>query len=124
MKFSDEEFARLVQEAIKGLPDFAHEYLENVVVDIEPAPSARECREMGIDDPGELLGLYVGVPLTERSIEEMPIGPDRVIIYKRNIEQICETRDDVVEEVRTTVLHEIGHHFGLDEDDLEEMGFD
>ena len=98
--------------------------MHNVVIDVEPLPSRLDCRELGIDDPTELLGLYHGVPLTERSIEEASFGPDRITIYQRSIEAICESREDVIEQVRTTVLHEIGHHFGLDEDDLEELGYE
>ena len=79
---------------------------------------------VGVDDPTELLGLYHGTPLTERSIEEGFSMPDRIVLYQRNIEDMCETKDEVIEEIRTTVLHEIGHHFGLDEDDLEELGYD
>jgi predicted Zn-dependent protease with MMP-like domain len=124
MRLSPEEFARLVADALAELPEFAREYLENVVVDVEPMPAPQDYRELGIDDPRELLGMYHGIPLPDRGLEDVPIGPDRITIYQRNVERICETREEVIEQVRTTVLHEIGHHFGLDEEDLEDVGYD
>ena len=124
MKVSVEEFERLVVEAIGEIPEKLRSYLDNVVVDIEPAPRAEDLVGLEIDDPTELLGLYHGTPLTERSVElEMQL-PDRVTIYQRNIEQICETPREIIEQIRTTVLHEIGHYFGMDEDDLFDVGYD
>lgn len=79
---------------------------------------------MDVDDPTELLGMYHGTPLTEREFGLDGILPDRVVIYQRNLEAMCETREEIVEQIRITVLHEVGHHFGLDEDDLAELGYD
>lgn len=124
MKLSPREFAKLVERALVDIPEPFAGYLQDVAVDVEPLPSARICREMEVDDPSELLGLYEGVPLTERSVEELTRMPDRIILYQRNIEEMCESREEIVEEIRTTVLHEVGHHFGLDEDDLEELGYE
>lgn len=124
MRVSAEEFERLVLEAIAEIPESIRSYLDNVVVDIEPMPDAKDLAELEIEDPTELLGLYHGTPLTERSVEESVPLPDRVTIYQRNIEQVCETRREIVEQIRTTVLHEIGHFFGMDEDDLFDVGYD
>lgn len=124
MRISTQEFERLVQQAIAGIPQAMRCYLDNVVVDIEPMPSSNDLAEMSIEDPGELLGLYHGTPLIDRSIEDVSPLPDRVTIYQRNIEEICETPQEIVEQVRTTVLHEIGHFFGLDEEDLFDLGYD
>ena len=123
MKLSPEEFEELVTRAIAEVPDFARKYLDDVVVDIEPMPTRGECARVGIRNPRALLGLYHGTPRTKRSIEHAPMHPDRITIYQDNIERICHTREQVVEQVRKTVLHEIGHHFGLDEDDLWEVGY-
>jgi predicted Zn-dependent protease with MMP-like domain len=70
-----------------------------------------------------LLGLYHGTPLTERGVEHHARLPDRITIYQRNIERICRTPAQIVQQVRKTVLHEVGHHFGMDESALEEMGY-
>ncbi len=124
MRVSADEFERLVREAIAEIPESLRGYLDNVVVEVEPVPRAEDLAGLEIDDATELLGLYHGTPMTERSVElEMQL-PDRVTIYQRNIEQICETPREIVEQIRTTVLHEIGHFFGMDEDDLFDVGYD
>jgi len=123
MKLTSDEFATLVQRALADIPERFAEYLRDLTVDVEPLPDRRTCREMGIDDPEELLGLYHGTPLTERSVEQSLQLPDRITLYQRNIESVCETEEEIIDEIRLTVLHEVGHHFGLDEDDLDELGY-
>lgn len=123
MRLCDEEFAELVQQAVARLPEEFAVHLHDVAIDIAPAPDADTLRRYDVPCADELLGLYVGVPLTERSVEHGPRPPDRILIFKDNIERMCRTRAEVVEEVYRTVFHEIGHHFGLDEDDLFEVGF-
>ncbi|HUU83444.1 MAG TPA: metallopeptidase family protein [Phycisphaerae bacterium] len=123
MRVSAEQFRALVSEALDGIPEAFLGYLDTLVVDVEPMPSARDLAESELDDPHELLGLYHGTPLTERSVEG-PVGlPDRIVIYQNNIQRFCRTRRQIVRQIRTTVLHEIGHHFGLDEDELDELGY-
>lgn len=124
MKVSAVEFEQCVREAIAEIPESLQGFLDNVVVDIEPEPTVDDLAELGIDDPTEVLGLYHGVPMTERSVEADLGLPDRISIYQKNIEMMCETREEIVEQIRITVLHEIGHHFGMDEDDLFEVGYD
>jgi len=123
MKVSEAEFRRLVSRAVREIPPHLAGYLENIVIDVEPMPDAGTCRSMEIDDPTELMGLYQGTPLTERSVTDSALFPDRIVIYQHNVEREAHTREDIVEEVRTTILHEIGHHFGLDEDELDELGY-
>ena len=123
MKLAPGEFEELVKQAIAEVPDFAKRYLEEVVVDIEPMPTRVECARLGIRNPRVLLGLYHGTPRTKRGLGHAQMQPDHITIYQTNIERICRTREQVVEQVRKTVLHEIGHHFGLDEDDLREAGY-
>lgn len=124
MKVSEKEFAALVREALEEIPYPFARFLEEIVVDVEPAPDAQACKEGGVDDPSELLGLYIGTPLTERSVDDSLRLPDRIVLYQKNIERECASKREIVEEVRTTVLHEVGHHFGLDENDLFEVGYD
>jgi predicted Zn-dependent protease with MMP-like domain len=124
MKLSVDEFGKLVDAAMTEIPPPLQRYLENVIVEVEAMPSGEDLLEVGIDDPTELLALYHGTPLTERGLEFAGALPDRITIYQRNIERICRSRREIVEEIRTTVLHEIGHHFGLDEDDLFDVGYD
>ena len=112
---SREEFEDLVAEALDEIPDELARLVDNVVFVVE-------------DDvpPGEepLLGLYEGVPLTERGSWYAGVLPDRITIYRNPILEICDTDDDVVEEVHITVVHEIAHHFGIDDDRLHELGYD
>jgi predicted Zn-dependent protease with MMP-like domain len=121
---SDVEFARLVQEAIAQLPDRWRTTIEaDVPVQIRPRPSPRKLRELGMDADELLLGLYEGIPLTERHVEEPPRVPDVITLFKEDIEDASEGPEDLVEQVRITLFHELGHHFGLDEDDLDSLGY-
>lgn len=109
------EFEVLVAEALDTIPAELARLMDNVVVVIEDlAP---------VEDP-ELLGLYSGTPLTERGTWYAGSLPDRITIFRLPTLQICETIDEVVEEVRITVVHEIAHHFGIDDDRLHELGWD
>ncbi len=116
---SERRFRELVAEALDGLPSEWGELLDKIAVVVEDEPSAEELRELGMDpDEGdELLGIYQGTPLGERGFEYGGL-PDRVVIYRGPISRIARSRREVVEQVRETVLHELGHHFGLEEDDL------
>ena len=116
---SERRFRELVAEALDELPAEFGELLDNVAVVVENEPSAEELRELGMDpDQGdELLGLYQGTPLDARGFEYGGL-PDRVVIYRGPILRITRTRREVIEQVQETVLHELGHHFGLEEDDL------
>lgn len=123
MNFSTAEFKQLIKQAVAEIPPELAGYLSNVSIDVEPMPDERTCRSLDLRDPAELMGLYQGTPLTERSVEQSAHLPDRIIIYQRNIERIARTQREIVEQVRMTVLHEIGHHFGLDEDQLDGLGY-
>jgi len=124
MRVSKRQFAALVEEAMSRIPPRFAPYLKNVIVEVQPAPSPQACDDLEIDDPRDLLGLYEGTPLTERNIETNPLMPDRIIIFQDSIQQLCRTKKQIIEQVRTTVLHEVGHHFGLDEDELTELGYE
>ncbi|GMV96160.1 MAG: metallopeptidase family protein [Phycisphaerae bacterium] len=123
MRLSDEEFEQVVEEAIASIPEGFRRYMEDLAVDIEDSPDEATCRELRIRDPRGLLGLYRGTPITERHVEDSFRFPERIVIYQRNIERMCRTRRQMVDQIRTTVLHEIGHHFGLSERQLRELGY-
>lgn len=106
------EFEELVSAALDGIPPDLAELMSNVALIIaDEAP-----------EPG-LLGLYEGIPLTERDHSYAGVLPDRITVYRREICAICETRACVVEEVRITVVHEIAHHFGIDDERLRQLGW-
>jgi predicted Zn-dependent protease with MMP-like domain len=126
-----ERFEELVEEALEGLPPEFEARLDNVDVVVRPRPSRRTLREMGIEPGGTLLGLYHGVPQTQRSIEYGNVMPDFIEIYREPIldeaDAVCPENGDFEETVRQvvrkTVLHEIGHHFGLTDEDLERLDY-
>ena len=111
-----ERFRELVAQAIDLLPQEFARRLDNVDVVVEDLPDP----EIQAQFPGCLLGLYHGVPLTDRSTMAMHF-PDIIYIYKRNIERICRTEGQIRTQVRATLLHEIGHHFGMDEEQLKDV---
>lgn len=117
-----DRFEQLVEEALRELPARYRQLLENIVVIVEdyPRPAARARRRPAADDEELLLGEFVGVPRTEKSVFE-PGPPDQVFLYQKNIEAICESEEEIREQVRLTVLHELGHYFGLREDELEHL---
>jgi len=122
MRLSPDDFAELVEEALADIPEPFRGYMGDITVDIERMPDRRTASAAGVRNPRLLLGLYRGVPLTERSVEHARL-PDRITIFQRNLERMCRRREDIIREVRRTVFHEVGHHFGLDEDDLDELGY-
>jgi predicted Zn-dependent protease with MMP-like domain len=120
---SPERFAELVERALSELPPQFAEFLEEVPVEIRNRPTKKELRELGLTGNHLLLGLYRGRPRTERSVLDSGALPDVIFVFQEDIEQVSRNEDELVEQVRTTVLHEIGHHFGLDEQDLDELGY-
>jgi predicted Zn-dependent protease with MMP-like domain len=106
-------FDELVSDALDTIPAELARAMDNVVVLVE---------DRDPDDPG-LLGLYHGIALTERSSSYGGVLPDRITIYRDPILEMCHDEDEVVEEVAVTVVHEIAHHFGIDEETLHELGW-
>jgi predicted Zn-dependent protease with MMP-like domain len=116
-------FADLVEQALAELPEPFAGFLEEVPVEIKDRPSRKQLRSVGLEDDELLLGLYVGRPQTERSVLDGPVHPDVIYIFQEDVELACDTKDQLLTEVRTTILHEIGHHFGMSEDDLDNLGY-
>jgi predicted Zn-dependent protease with MMP-like domain len=112
------KFERLVEAALAKLPGRYRELLENVVIIVEDYPKGQPRKPP--EDEDLLMGEFVGVPRTEKSVFE-PGPPDQVFLYQKNIEAVCETEEEIREEVRLTLLHELGHYFGLEEDELEHL---
>jgi len=110
-------FERLVGEALDGLPPQFADLLENVAVVVEEEPDRAALDEMGMDDDEELMGLYLGVPLTERGSQYQSL-PDRIAIYRGPVLRCCGSRREIVREVRETVIHELGHYFGLEDEEM------
>jgi len=109
-----EEFDRIVAEAVAQLPRVFRERLGNVAIVVVDSPRGEEGHDRS------LMGLFHGVPLTEKSTFRSS-GPDRVEIYQKNIEAVCRTKREIRSEIRATLLHELGHYFGLSEDELSDI---
>jgi predicted Zn-dependent protease with MMP-like domain len=122
------QFEELVGDALDELPSFFQAQMQNVVVLLEAWPSRRTLREMGVPGGETLLGLYRGIPLTERTHAYNLVTPDTITLYQGPIEQAARAWDEgdfldrVREEIYHTVVHEIAHHFGIDDDRLQELG--
>ena len=114
-------FEQLVAEAIRSIPARVRDQLRNIAVIVEDEPPDALLDDMEIDPPDTLFGLYQGTPLTERSWDYGNALPDRIVLYQGPIEDASDTEDDVVVTVGETLIHEVGHFFGLSEEELEEI---
>jgi len=114
MKMSRERFEELVGEALDEVPPELLDLMDNIVILV---------RDDAPPDEPDLLGLYEGYALTERGWDYGGVLPDRIVIFRRPILAICDTDEDVVDEVQVTVVHEIAHHFGIDDARLHELGW-
>jgi predicted Zn-dependent protease with MMP-like domain len=121
-RVSNSQFAQLVERALSEVPAQFAAALEEVPVEIRERATPQQRRKVGLGDRGLLLGLYQGAPLTHRSVEAPGISPV-IYIFQQDIELASNSEADLVRRVRTTVLHEVGHHFGLGEEDLRRLGY-
>jgi predicted Zn-dependent protease with MMP-like domain len=117
------EFARLVEQALADLPREFADFLDEVPIEIRTRPTRKQLRSVGLADDELLLGLYSGTALPDRSVDAGVRLPDVIYLFQEDIELSVDSADELVREVRITVLHEVGHHFGLDEDELERLGY-
>jgi predicted Zn-dependent protease with MMP-like domain len=116
------EFEQTVAKALDALPVFFQEKMRNIDVLIKAWPSADELYRAGVPRGGTLLGLYSGIPLTERTHFYGAVPPDTITLYQRPIELTAGSRERIPEVVSHTVLHEVAHHFGISDERLRELG--
>jgi predicted Zn-dependent protease with MMP-like domain len=114
-------FRQLVAEALDTIPRRFRRHLQNIAIVVENRPSRALLAEMEIDPPDTLFGLYQGTPLTERSWGYGNTLPDRITLFQEPIEDVSDSHDDVVTEIGETLIHEVGHYFGLSEEEIEEI---
>ncbi len=124
-----ELFDAAMDQVLAGMPEQVHRLLDEVTMYVEDYPSDRVMRQTGIADRRQLCGLYTGIPIEKRSVEQSGVLSDAVHIYREGIMTLASDRlgnidpDQLREQIRITVLHELGHHFGMDERELQELGY-
>lgn len=116
-----QQFEDLVREALAGLPEEFLARLDNVDVVVADNPAAEQLEKNGIGPDGTLFGLYEGIPLTERHDYSLVV-PDKITIFQRPLEGECATEEELIAEVRATVVHEVAHFFGIGDEALEQIG--
>ena len=116
-------FETIVARALDGLPEEVLAAMENLEVTIEDEPSEDVRVEFGLADDETLFGIYQGMPLVERGVTDQPLLPDRIVIYQTPLEESFERTEDLIDEIRRTVIHEVAHYLGMDEDQIEELGY-
>jgi predicted Zn-dependent protease with MMP-like domain len=114
-------FEQMVQDALGGIPRQFRDAIANLAIVVEDEPSLDLLAEMEIEPPGTLLGLYQGVPLTERHWGQGNMLPDRILLFQGPIERESEDDDDLVVAIGETLIHEIGHYFGMSEEEIEDV---
>jgi predicted Zn-dependent protease with MMP-like domain len=113
-----QEFVKVMQETLDSLPEEFRSHIRNVAVLVEDYPPGQNLSR----HPKQLLlGLFHGVPLTQKSVFDLPTGPDYVVLYQKNIEAVCSSESEIREQIRRTVIHEFGHYFGMDEEQLKDV---
>ncbi len=127
-----EKFVKLVEEALDSLPARFRKRIHNLAVLVEDLPpgqrprrGSRNAATVDSDDADDaedlVLGVFEGVPATEKSVFDLPAGPGRIVLYQKNLEAVCSNHDEIRKEVRLTVIHELGHYFGMTEAQLEDV---
>ena len=115
-----EHFVQVVEEVLDSLPQEFRSRIRNLAVLVEDLPPNQPSLRSG--EPRQLLlGLFQGVPTTKKSVFDLPTGPDYIVLYQKNIEAICSSEAEVRKQIRLTVIHELGHYFGMDENQLKDV---
>jgi predicted Zn-dependent protease with MMP-like domain len=122
-KRGQDDFSVALRKALSELPTMFHEALANVAVVVEDWPPDTLLEELGIPPDDTLYGFYHGVPLPERSVQDSGLLPDRISVYRGPLIEDFADRTELCRQIRITLLHEIGHYFGMDEEELSRLGY-
>lgn len=122
-RVSKEQFEQIVEEALRDLPQQFADFLEEVPIEIRDRPTSKMLESLGLTEDELLLGLYTGTSVDRRSVQHDFEYPNVIFIFQEDLEIASDSKEQLESEIRKTVLHEIGHHFGLDEDDLDRLGY-
>ncbi|HQY87260.1 MAG TPA: metallopeptidase family protein [Tepidisphaeraceae bacterium] len=117
------DFDAFVQQAIARLPEQFRTALDVVRIEVLDRPSSGQLKSLGLEEDELLLGLYEGIPLIERTSTDSGRMPDVIYLFREDLEDACDDLKQLVDEIRITLFHELGHYFGYDEEELERMGY-
>lgn len=123
MRISRSEFEAAVERAIATIPEMFRAQLTNIAIAVEDRPSDELLEEMGMAPDETLFGVFIGVALPERSVSEPPLYPDEILIFREPLMAACRNLGELEEEIAITVVHEVAHYLGIDEERLEELGY-
>ncbi len=121
MKLSEKAFDRLVEKAIRRIPQEIRQYLDNIVISVRKRPTREMLQDLPPDET--LLGLYQGVSLVERSVTAPPLFPDTIFLFQDPLEEMCRTMGELEQEIEVTLVHEVAHFIGMGEERLRELGY-
>lgn len=124
MRLSAKQFEAAVERVMRRIPAEIQQYLRDVTVTIRSHPSKKLLREMEVPPDETLMGFYDGTPISERSVTDPIRYPDTVVLFQRPIEEECDTMEELEDEIEVTIVHEVAHYVGIDEDRLAELGYD
>ncbi len=120
-----EQFNQLAEQALENLPEYFQSLITNAVIVIEDYPDDEIVHTMNLPSKRNLLGLYQGIPLTKRttSYGMFPVAPDKISLYQKNIESVCRNESEIGKKIEEVLIHEIAHHFGMDEEQVRAAGY-
>ncbi len=123
MRISHDEFENAVEKALEMIPEMFRAQLTNMNITVEDHPSRDLRQEMEMAPDETLFGVFLGIPLPERTATEPPLYPDVIIIFREPLMAACHSREELEREIAITVVHELAHYLGLSEEQLEELGY-
>lgn len=123
LKLSEREFDGIVKKAIQRIPVEIRQHLDNILISVKKRPSDEMIEDLDLADDEPLLGLFWGVSLADQSVTSPTLYPDTIFLFQEPLEQLCETVEELEEEIEITVVHEIGHALGISEERLSELGY-
>ncbi|MCC6864642.1 MAG: metallopeptidase family protein [Ignavibacteria bacterium] len=120
---SEEYFSDMMETALNCIPEPFKQKIENLAFMVEPYPSNADLNRVGLTDKYSLLGIYSGTPYTYRNTYYMNTTPDRIILFQKNIERYANNYDELMDKIKEVLIHEIGHYFGMSEDEVRAAGY-
>jgi predicted Zn-dependent protease with MMP-like domain len=123
VKLAAEEFDSVVRRGIDRLPEEIRQHLDNMMITVRIRPSKGILEEVGLRKGDTLLGLFQGVPLVHRSVTSPPLYPDTIYLFQEPLEQLCNSVEELEEQIEITLVHEVAHFVGMTEERLAELGY-